>query len=343
MNAKIIFSLILCALFSFPDAHSEEVSKQTLCLTFPHLSWSLEIEAPNFVLKVKDYNSAGTGTRFFATNEKTGVVMSAYLEKAAKEGDAKECRTYYWDRAKESPWKKDDLKMRESGDIALLEYLVKEIEGRELNQKNLNAYLSKDGYWIDIHLSKVDFKPGEKSLFKDILKNVRLKNKSAIPDIKTIRHYYVPKHEALTLSIPASWRDEISTGLYDMPTIILEPPAGESFKILISPSWGPSWKPDFNSPENIKKMYKQMGDGLLPTAEETKLTLNELHGISGNGYYYSLTDKAPKPGEYKYMTQGGIGIGRLLLAFTILTHTSDSILLNQCLEIFSTARQQTEI
>jgi hypothetical protein len=36
------------------------------------------------------------------------------------------------------------------------------------------------------------------------------------------------------------------------------------------------------------------------------------------GYYYSLTDRAPGPGEYKYVTQGTLLTGELMVVFTFL-------------------------
>jgi hypothetical protein len=40
-----------------------------------------------------------------------------------------------------------------------------------------------------------------------------------------------------------------------------------------------------------------------------------------------LTDKAPriKPGEFKYMSQGGIPVGDLVVMFTIFYNAKDSV------------------
>jgi len=40
----------------------------------------------------------------------------------------------------------------------------------------------------------------------------------------------------------------------------------------------------------------------------------------GTGYYFSATDRAPNPGEYKYLTQGMLPVGELVVTFTILSN-----------------------
>jgi hypothetical protein len=45
-----------------------------------------------------------------------------------------------------------------------------------------------------------------------------------------------------------------------------------------------------------------------------------MRGESGMGYYFSATDRAPKPGEFKYLTQGILHIGELVASFTILSN-----------------------
>jgi len=134
------------------------------------------------------------------------------------------------------------------------------------------------------------------------------------------RQYPIPGHGVLKLDVPESWVDRIDQPPNDLPpTIIFSPPSGESFKILITAMWSPTDDEDFNKPSKIKSGMERRGLTLLPKAEETELKLQELKGPSCRGYCFSLTDKAPKPGEYKYMTQGELGLGDLILTFTILT------------------------
>lgn len=67
--------------------------------------------------------------------------------------------------------------MSESGEMAIVEYLINQYQGIKINQKNINAYLSKDGIWVDVHLSKTSYQSVNKKLFDDILISIKFNEK----------------------------------------------------------------------------------------------------------------------------------------------------------------------
>ena len=70
--------------------------------------------------------------------------------------------------------------------------------------------------------------------------------------------------------------------------------------------------------------------------------MGESKGKTGLGYYFSITDEAPsiKAGEYRYMTQGGIPVGNLLVMFTIFSNEKDSVDVPIAREIIANATQK---
>lgn len=340
MKAARLALLLPCMLSVPLPAPSAETAGEAVNLTLPQLNWVLEIGAPGLVIEEKEVADSKEAARFFGTDEKTGVIMSAFLEKADHPGDAKECRAFYWARGRKSPTKKDGISMSESGGMAILEYLVPEEQGITVNHKNLNAYLSRDGYWIDIHLSKMRFTPPEEKLFKDILARVKIRPKSSLSDRPAPRRYGLPGHGSITLDVPESWQDAIRHPPRNLPpTFVFSPPAGNGFSILFTPIWPPAGKAPSNSPEKIRAMQEQLGGKLLAGSVEKELAVKELRGPSAAGCYYSLTDRAPKPGEWTYMTQGAVGVVDLLAGFTILTNAKNSPDEKAALDMFRTMQR----
>jgi len=71
----------------------------------------------------------------------------------------------------------------------------------------------------------------------------------------------------------------------------------------------------------LRNFVEAAGKLLLDRSVETKLSIQSLKGADVEGYYYTLTDKAPKSDEYLYITQGGINLKKdILLFFTYLHH-----------------------
>jgi hypothetical protein len=160
---------------------------------------------------------------------------------------------------------------------------------------------------------------------------------------KAIRKYPIPEHGTLELNVPTPWKGELHKTRQNMPpTVIFTPSKGNDFQVMISVLWGKTGNQDFNSSEKIRTFVEKDGQKLLPNTAEGKIVLQEIKGVSHRGYYYSITDKAPNPGEYRYMTRGAIGAGNLLLNFTILHRVRDSQVVQDALSFLREAKQSSK-
>jgi hypothetical protein len=82
----------------------------------------------------------------------------------------------------------------------------------------------------------------------------------------------------------------------------------------------------------------------LKEAVEKEVKVLELRGAQSQGYYFLLTDKAPGPGEFKYLTQGMLSVGELTVAFTILHREAASDDREKALRVVADAVQsKTEV
>lgn len=160
---------------------------------------------------------------------------------------------------------------------------------------------------------------------------------------KAIRKYPIPGTGALELNVPIPWKSEIHKPREDMPpTFMFTPAKGNDFQVTISVLRGKTGDRDFNSQEKVRTFVEKDGQKLLPNTAEGKIVLQEIKGVSHSGYYYSVTDKAPNPGEYRYMTRGAIGVGNLFLNFTILHRIKDSQAVRDGLSVLREAKQSAK-
>lgn len=179
---KRLFPLFLIVAFLFFSNKLWANDASIISLSLPDLQWALKINLPGFDLKQKEVAPHGYASRFYAENRTIGIVVSAFLEKSPRKGTSKDSRDYYWAIAKESPFPKEEIKKYEINNLALVEYIVPEFQGMKVNQKNINAYLAEDNYWIDIHLSKANYKSEDDKLFRGILDSISIdKNYKASP------------------------------------------------------------------------------------------------------------------------------------------------------------------
>lgn len=169
MSWLLLPSLVLAA-DDLPGSAQSTLRK----LTYPGKTWSLVVDLPGFDFRNRTTRDDLTGVRIFGENERTGVVISVYLEKAERNGDAEDCRAYYWSRAKKKSPRPKDVRFIARKDMALVEYTTIRTEGVEIRQDNVSAFLSHDGVWIEIHLSKDSRRATDRIVFDWLLDSVRI-------------------------------------------------------------------------------------------------------------------------------------------------------------------------
>ena len=152
------------------------------------------------------------------------------------------------------------------------------------------------------------------------------------------RRYALPDHGSIQLNVPASWRDEIRQPPNRLPpTIVFKQRAGKPFDVLMTPIWPPKKDTSPLSAERMRQQVEQVLEHAKPQAVEKMIEVRELRGPVNLGYYFSATDRAPGPGEYKYMTQGMTRVGDLLVTFTILTNDGQGDIVNDALTMLKSA------
>lgn len=144
------------------------------CIAHPKRNWALEIEIRGFIGSGVQTARDGTAAKMEASNKANGAIISMFVFDAVAPGDEKFSRDYHWGRLQKAPLKFTDVKMTERDNMAL-NWRFAEVPGVKVKQRNVNAYLVRDGVWIDIHLSKTPAADGDDKVFETILTTVRFK------------------------------------------------------------------------------------------------------------------------------------------------------------------------
>jgi len=133
------------------------------------------------------------------------------------------------------------------------------------------------------------------------------------------KKYALPDKTSLELSVPAGWKDELQAKEGSTPaTIFFTPREGAPFKVFVIPLGRA--RADATTSIQMRQSVQNAADKVKPRAVETILIAEEFKGASGPGYYFSATDRAPPAGEFKYLTQGMLLVGEVVVSFGVLTN-----------------------
>ena len=148
--------------------------------TIPQAPWTLTLPADNFKLAQKQMKSDGAGAYFHLTDEKQGLNLSMYIEPATSCQDSKSCRDMVWKAGNPSWVNPQNVVQSEIGDVSFFEFLIPSFQGMPVQQQNMYAEFVVDGFWVDLHISKVLYKPEEHRLFERIIKSIKFDPKNKL-------------------------------------------------------------------------------------------------------------------------------------------------------------------
>jgi hypothetical protein len=154
----------------------------------------------------------------------------------------------------------------------------------------------------------------------------------------TGRRYPLPQRGFFQMKVPTSWRDQHRQPSQPLPpTIAFRPGKGKPFDVLVTPIWRA--RADVPSPtkDTLRRQVERTIESVKSQAVEKDLTAVEFQGASGPGFYFSATDPAPKPGEYRFMTQGILRVNELTVTFTILTNDGQEQVVQDALAMLQSA------
>ena len=148
---------------------------------------------------------------------------------------------------------------------------------------------------------------------------------------------------AIVVQVPANW--QYSVGPPDdsvPPTVRFTPTGRQLFEVLLTLFAPPPDAPaDFGTPQSLRRMVEKSSGAMQAVAAGEKISIKPLGGKQA-GYYFSVTGKAPKPGEYPYMTQGATRIGNFLATFSVFTRDLRKSVVTDTLKLLRGAKQLTD-
>jgi hypothetical protein len=151
-------------------------------------------------------------------------------------------------------------------------------------------------------------------------------------------HLALPGGDELWLKIPAAWNEKFDSPQKNIPAgVWLTPRQGAPFNVLITPLAGTEVGAAMSDDLKLHAIVASIARNTLSQSVEMTIPVHDLTGPDVHGYYIFATDRAPAPGEWKYLWQGMINIDAAPFAFTILTNDGQEAIAKAALELIRSA------
>jgi len=173
----LVYSVAVYAVSELPIAEDNEY-----LLSADGASWFLQFAKADFELLQSKFRNEGR-SRYFHFSDKSGLNVSFFIEPASSCRTSVECRKMQHDKPSASMKAARYVKDYEINGFAVVEYFLEKpgddliaqfpaLKGKVINQGNINAHYVREGYWVDVHISKLNFSDADRLRFKKTIESL---------------------------------------------------------------------------------------------------------------------------------------------------------------------------
>ena len=156
----------------------DPLAEKRIEFTVPAAPWTLTLPAADFVVKQRQLKPDGRSGYFYVTSERSDLNVSFFIEPVSQCKNSRACRDMVWKAGNPAWGNHTNFVSSEIGDISYFELLLPVFRGQPIAQQNMYAEFVVEGFWVDMHISKVLYKPEEHKLFEDLVKAVKFEPKA---------------------------------------------------------------------------------------------------------------------------------------------------------------------
>jgi hypothetical protein len=132
--------------------------------------------AADFDIAESRQSPDGKQSYFLFRDDKTGVIASIYIEPAVKCADSASCRDFVRTSNLSQVTGAENVASSEIDIVSVFEYLLP-VKDLAVRQHNMYAEFVRDGFWVDLHISKLQYKQEDRKLFETLVRSVKFENK----------------------------------------------------------------------------------------------------------------------------------------------------------------------
>lgn len=181
MLTKFSLLLVLIVLFLSSPAMAQTAVEDQVAFTTIDAPWLVMFGNKNLEIQDQQIKPDRKSGYFLLTDEKEGFTVSLFIEPAVKCKTSVECRDFVYKTGNPAWGKIQDVAQSKIGEFEAFEFYRPTVQGQPLQIQDVYAEIVRDGYWIDLHISKVKYEKADRAMFENFIKSIKFVSKSGKP------------------------------------------------------------------------------------------------------------------------------------------------------------------
>lgn len=162
---------------------AQTVNEDRIAFTTSDAPWLVSLNSKDLDIQDQQIKHDKKSGYFLLSNQKEGFTVSLFIEPAIKCKTSADCRDFVWKTDNPKWGKVQQVIQSKIGDVSYFEFFRPTVQGQSLQMQDMYAEFVEDGYWVDLHLSKVQYKKEDHLLFENFIKSIKFLPKNSKPTI----------------------------------------------------------------------------------------------------------------------------------------------------------------
>ena len=171
----IALGMMLAIISSLPAVAEMQEENGIISLWSKGAGWALQFPGKSYKLEVEKHKENGLSHYYAFHNSNLSLNVSFFIESVDKCTSSEECRKQYWQNPGPTVVDPQEVKFFDLNGFSVGEFLVPTFKGMKVDQMNMSAHHVREGFWVDMHISKVLYQPKDRATFVEFIKTIRLK------------------------------------------------------------------------------------------------------------------------------------------------------------------------
>src|SRR5260370_11650643 len=169
---RMLTIIALAAILFQIDRPSLAADGRNLKFTVPDAPWNLILPQGSLIVEKQEIQPNGQAGYFHLNDQRAGINVSFYIEPAGKCTTSKDCRDMVWKLGNPAWENPQNVVLSEYGDVSVCEFFMPLFRRVPVNQQNIYAEFVVNGFCVDLHISKIAYKPTDHNLLERIARSI---------------------------------------------------------------------------------------------------------------------------------------------------------------------------
>jgi tetratricopeptide (TPR) repeat protein len=178
MRLRITFAALL-AVIIVPSLWGSSEPSDSVEISLPGKGWSVVADLKGFTIDINGVQPDGH-YYLMAHEDDPAFAFSISLTRVSGRADVADCRDTLAQRANNMKSIIQDTHLSESGPQPRLDFIIPELKGFKIHQKNVFACMAREDVYVDVHISKTLYIPQDEPRLESLLQSVRFNDPSRL-------------------------------------------------------------------------------------------------------------------------------------------------------------------